>query len=36
MEAVAEYFIDQVETLRDRDLADEEKEELTRAFPADV
>ena len=36
MEAVAEYFIDQVETLRDRDLADEEKEELTETFPADV
>ena len=32
MEAVAEYFIDQVETLRDRDLADEEKEELTERF----
>ena len=28
MEAVAEYFIDQVETLRDRDLVDEEEEEL--------
>lgn len=32
MEAVAEYFIDQVETLRDRDLVDEEKEELTEKF----
>ena len=32
MEAVAEYFIDQVETLRDRNLADEEKEELTERF----
>lgn len=32
MEAVAEYFIDQVETLRDRDIADEEKEELTERF----
>lgn len=32
MEAVAEYFIDQVETLRGRDLADEEKEELTERF----
>lgn len=32
MGAVAEYFIDQVETLRDRDLADEEKEELTERF----
>ena len=32
MEAVAEYFIDQVETLRDKDLADEEKEELTDRF----
>ena len=32
VEAVAEYFIDQVETLRDRDLADEEKEELTERF----
>ena len=32
MEAVAEYFIDQVETLRDRDLADEEKEELIERF----
>ncbi len=32
MDAVAEYFIDQVETLRDRDLADEEKEELTERF----
>ena len=32
MEAVAEYFIDQVETLRDRDLVDEEKEELLGRF----
>lgn len=32
MEAVAEYFIDQVETLRDRDLAEEEREELTERF----
>ena len=32
MEAVAEYFIDQVETLRDRDLADEEKEEVLERF----
>lgn len=32
MEAVAEYFIDQVETLRDRDLAEEEREELIERF----
>ena len=32
MEAVAEYFIDQVETLRDRDLSEEEKEEVTEKF----
>ena len=28
MHSVAEYFIDQVETLRDRDLSDEEREEV--------
>ena len=33
MEAVAEYFIDQVETLRDRDLSEEEKDEVTEKFP---
>ena len=32
MEAVAEYFIDEVETLRDRDLSEEEKEEITEKF----
>ncbi|MED9881072.1 MAG: AAA family ATPase [Blautia sp.] len=32
MEAIAEYFIDQVETLRDRDLSEEEREELTDNF----
>ena len=32
MHSVAEYFIDQVETLRDRDLSDEEKEEITEKF----
>ena len=32
MEAIAEYFIDQVETLRDRDLSEEEREELTDKF----
>ena len=32
MEAVAEYFIDQVETLRDRDLSEEEKDEVTEKF----
>ena len=32
MEAVAEYFIDEVETLRDRDLSEEEREEITERF----
>ena len=32
MEAVGEYFIDQVETLRGRDLSEEEREELTEKF----
>ena len=32
MHSVAEYFIDQVETLRDRDLSDEEREEVTECF----
>ena len=32
MVAVAEYFIDEVETLRDRDLSEEEKEEITEKF----
>lgn len=32
MEAVAEYFIDEVETLRDSDLPDEEREALTEKF----
>ena len=32
MEAISEYFIDQVETLRDRDLSEEEREELTDKF----
>lgn len=32
MEAVEEYFIDQVETLRGRDLSEEEREELTEKF----
>ena len=32
MEAVAEYFIDEVETLRQRDLADEEREEILAKF----
>ena len=32
MEAIAEYFIDQVGTLRDRDLSEEEREELTDNF----
>lgn len=32
MEAIAEYFIDQVETLRDRDLSEEEREEITDKF----
>ena len=29
---VAEYFVDQVETLRDRDLSDEEREEVMECF----
>ena len=32
MHSVAEYFIDQVETLRDRDLSDEEGEEVMECF----
>ena len=32
MYSVAEYFIDQVETLRDRDLSDEEREEVMERF----
>ena len=32
MHSVAEYFIDQVETLRDRDLSDEEREEVMGCF----
>ncbi|MDC7289519.1 AAA family ATPase [Blautia schinkii] len=32
MEAVAEYFIDEVETLRDNDLPEEEREALTERF----
>ena len=32
MRSVAEYFIDQVETLRDRDLSDEEREEVMQCF----
>ena len=32
MHFVAEYFIDQVETLRDRDLSDEEREEVMECF----
>ena len=32
MDAVAEYFIDQVETLRDRDLSDEEREDVREKF----
>lgn len=32
MEAVAEYFIDEVETLRDADLAEEEREALMEKF----
>ena len=32
MHSVAEYFIDQVETLRDRDLSDEESEEVMERF----
>ena len=32
MHSVAEYFIDQVETLRDRDLSDEEREEVMERF----
>ena len=32
MYSVAEYFIDQVETLRDRDLSDEEREEVMECF----
>lgn len=32
MHSVAEYFIDQVETLRDRDLSDEEHEEVMECF----
>lgn len=34
MEAVGEYFIDQVETLRGRDLSEEEREEITDKFLA--
>lgn len=34
MHSVAEYFIDQVETLRDRDLSDEEREEVMNASEA--
>ena len=32
MHSGAEYFIDQVETLRDRDLSDEEREEVMECF----
>ena len=32
MHSVAEYFIDQVETLRDSDLSDEEREEVMECF----
>ena len=32
MHSVAEYFIDLVETLRDRDLSDEEREEVMECF----
>ena len=32
MHSVAEYFVDQVETLRDRDLSDEEREEVMERF----
>ena len=32
MEAVAEYFTDEVETLRGRDLSDEEREEINEKF----
>ena len=32
MHSVAEYFIDQVETLSDRDLSDEEREEVMECF----
>lgn len=32
MEAVAEYFIDELETLRQRDLSEEEREEVTEKF----
>lgn len=32
MEAVADYFIDEVETLRDKDLPEEEREELKEKF----
>ena len=32
MHSVAEYFIDQVEPLRDRDLSDEEREEVMECF----
>ena len=32
MHSVAEYFIDQLETLRDRDLSDEEREEVMECF----
>ena len=32
MHSVAEYFVDQVETLRDRDLSDEEREEVMECF----
>lgn len=32
MHSVAEYFIDQVETLRDRDLSEEEREEVMECF----
>ncbi|MCD7867828.1 MAG: AAA family ATPase [Clostridiales bacterium] len=34
MNAVADYYIDQVETIRDRDLSDEEKEKLQGKFLA--
>ena len=32
MDAVADYFIDEVETLRDRDLADDEKDLIREKF----
>ena len=32
MDAVADYFIDEVETLRDRDLADDEKDLIHEKF----